>query len=423
VAADRRGILSSAMPKQRIVLWAFLAALTWATIAAGPAAAETVSLAPAPETAPYGSVVRLAGALVPARQTQVELLELESGSWQLVSAVQSRANGTFSFGVTATRPGVYVARTDAAESPQASVRIRPALSATFTGLAVVGAPLRLRGRLRPADAGTLELTVLGRTRTVALDAQGRFNVLASARLPARRLRVRLAVTPAAGYAAVGRRMSRPVAAPRLGLGSHGRAVRFLERRLRSLGYVLRGVDGRFAWDTTEALYAFQKVRGLSRSGVMSAQVWRALRKARTPIAAVPRGNHIEVDKARQVLFEVRRGRVVRIVHVSTGATGNTPIGRWRVYRKTPGFNSLSMYYSMYFIGGFAMHGYHSVPPWPASHGCVRLPNWFAPGLYARWGHGTTVWVLPTTARGSPLWRWPAAVARMPAPRPALPVGP
>jgi hypothetical protein len=218
-------------------------------------------------------------------------------------------------------------------------------------------------------------------------------------------------------------MSRRVAAPRLGLGAHGPAVRFLERRLRSMGYVLRGVDGRFAWDTTEALYAFQKVRGLSRSGVMSTQVWRALRKARTPIAAVPRGNHIEVDKARQVLFEVRGGRVVRIVHVSTGATGNTPLGRWRVYRKTPGFNSLSMYYSMYFIGGFAMHGYHSVPPWPASHGCVRLPNWFAPGLYARWGHGTTVWVLPTTARGSPLWRWPAAVARMPAPRPAVPVGP
>ena len=156
---------------------------------------------------------------------------------------------------------------------------------------------------------------------------------------------------------------------------------------------------------------------------MSTQVWRALRKARTPIAAVPRGNHIEVDKARQVLFEVRRGRVVRIVHVSTGATGNTPVGRWRVYRKTPGFNSLSMYYSMYFIGGFAMHGYHSVPPWPASHGCVRLPNWFAPGLYARWGHGTTVWVLPTTARRSPLWRPPEAIARTPAPRPAVAVGP
>ena len=235
--------------------------------------------------------------------------------------------------------------------------------------------------------------------------------------------MRLVLAPEPGYAAVDRRMSRRVAAPRLGLGAHGRAVRFLEQRLRGLGYVLRRVDGRFGWDTTEALYAFQKIRGLSRSGVMSSRAWRALRTARTPLAAVPRGNHIEVDKARQVLFEVRRGKVVRIVHVSTGATGNTPLGRWRVYRKSPGFNSLSMYYSMYFIGGFAMHGYHSVPPWPASHGCVRMPNWFAPGLYSRWGLRTTVWVLPTTARGSRLWRSPGAVARMPAPRPAAPVGP
>ena len=368
------------MPKQRIVLCSLLAALGWAAVAAGPAAAaDTVSLAPVPATAPYGSVVRLEGAVVPARQTQVELFELVSGSWELVTAVQSHANGGFSFGVTATRPGVYVARTDAGESPQASVRIRPSLAASFTGLSVVGAPLRLRGRLRPAEAGTLELTVAGHSRTVALDAHGRFEELVSARLPLGRLRVRLTLAPAAGYAAVDRRMSRRVAAPRLGLGARGPAVRFLERRLRGLGYVLRGVDGRFAWDTTEALYAFQKVRGLSRTGVMSPRVWRSLRKARTPLAAVPRGNHIEVDKARQVLFEVRRGRVVRIVHVSTGATGNTPLGRWRVYRKTPGFNSLSMYYSMYFIGGFAMHGYHSVPPWPASHGCVRLPTWFARG--------------------------------------------
>ena len=412
------------MRKQRIVFCALLAALGWVALAAAPAgaAAETVSLNAEPQPAPYNSVVHLAGAVSPARQTQVELFELVSGSWQLVAAVQSGAGGGFSFALTATRPGVYVARTDAAESPQAAVRIRPVLAASFAGLALVGAPLRLKGQLRPAAAGTVQLTIGGHARTIALDAQGRFDELLSTRLPGR-VRVRLALAPEDGYAAVGRRLSRQVAAPRLGLGSRGPAVRFLERRLRGLGYVLRGVNGRFGWDTLEAVYAFQKIRGMSRNGEMSPRAWRALRKARTPLAAVPRGNHIEVDKARQVLFEVRRGKVVRIVHVSTGATGNTPLGRWHVYRKTPGFNSLSMYYSMYFIGGFAMHGYHSVPPWPASHGCVRLPNWFAPGLYSRWRHGTTVWVLPTTARGSRLWRPPSAVARMPAPRPAAAVGP
>ena len=101
-----------------------------------------------------------------------------------------------------------------------------------------------------------------------------------------------------------------------------------------------------------------------------------------------------MDKTRQVLFEVRKGRVRRIVHVSTGATGNTPVGRWRVYLKTPGYNSLGMYYSLYFLRGFAIHGYASVPPYPASHGCVRLPLWFAPGIYARWPVGAKVRVLP-----------------------------
>jgi lipoprotein-anchoring transpeptidase ErfK/SrfK len=29
--------------------------------------------------------------------------------------------------------------------------------------------------------------------------------------------------------------------------------------------------------------------------------------------------------------------------------------------------------SSYFIGGYAIHGYFSVPTFPASHGCVRVP--------------------------------------------------
>ena len=32
-----------------------------------------------------------------------------------------------------------------------------------------------------------------------------------------------------------------------------------------------------------------------------------------------------------------------------------------------------MYYSVYCNRGYAIHGYHSVPPYPASHGCVRNP--------------------------------------------------
>ena len=119
-----------------------------------------------------------------------------------------------------------------------------------------------------------------------------------------------------------------------------------------------------------------------------------LARSGPPPARIRKGDHIEVDKTRQVLFEVRRGEVAGVSHVSTGATGNTPVGRWRVYGRVRGFLASGMYNSLFFLRGFAIHGYRSVPAYPASHGCVRTPFWFADRLFARWGVGTTVYVFP-----------------------------
>jgi lipoprotein-anchoring transpeptidase ErfK/SrfK len=104
---------------------------------------------------------------------------------------------------------------------------------------------------------------------------------------------------------------------------------------------------------------------------------------------VRRGDYLEVDKSRQTLYEVRDGQVERVIHVSTGATGNTPVGTWRVYREVFGWDWV-LYHPMYFLRGFAIHGYPSVPAWPASHGCVRVPLWLANGLRERWGYGSVV---------------------------------
>ncbi|MBD0291656.1 MAG: murein L,D-transpeptidase, partial [Thermoleophilia bacterium] len=211
----------------------------------------------------------------------------------------------------------------------------------------------------------------------------------------RRRRWSLALAPAAGFERVRRRASYRVVAPQLAWGARGRAVRALEARLAALHYALARVDERYGRDTVDAVLAFQKVNGLARTGRASAAVWARLARASVPRALDPRGTHLEVSKRRQVLYEVVAGAVARIVHVSTGATGNTPVGRWRVYRLGPGTNALGMYYSLYFLRGFAIHGYPSVPPYPASHGCVRTPMWFARGFYARWGRlGTRVAVFP-----------------------------
>ena len=47
---------------------------------------------------------------------------------------------------------------------------------------------------------------------------------------------------------------------------------------------------------------------------------------------------------------------------------------------------------MYFTGGYAVHGNPTVPPYPASHGCVRVPMWIAPYLFQTNSYGETVYV-------------------------------
>ena len=51
-----------------------------------------------------------------------------------------------------------------------------------------------------------------------------------------------------------------------------------------------------------------------------------------------------------------------------------------------------MPYAAYFDGGIAMHGLDSVPPYPASHGCVRISMPEAPAVYAFVSVGTPVYV-------------------------------
>ena len=61
----------------------------------------------------------------------------------------------------------------------------------------------------------------------------------------------------------------------------------------------------------------------------------------------------------------------------------------------PGFDPSplgTLWDPMYFTGGYAVHGNPSVPPYPASHGCVRVPMWIASLLYETNDYGETVYV-------------------------------
>ena len=67
-----------------------------------------------------------------------------------------------------------------------------------------------------------------------------------------------------------------------------------------------------ASDDLEAVYAFQKVERLARTGGVDAALWSRIVAAHTPLARYG-GDHVEIDKTRQVLFVVRGGKVTLIV--------------------------------------------------------------------------------------------------------------
>ena len=163
--------------------------------------------------------------------------------------------------------------------------------------------------------------------------------------------------------------------PSAGPGSSGPAVRLLQSRLANLRYAVAR-SGRFDASTGRAVTAYRKMRGWSRIGFASRDVFRGLvaGKGRFKAKYPSHGKHVEADLSRQVLVLLRGRKVDRIYTTSSGkASTPTVLGRFKVYQRSFGTNALGMVHSSYFIGGYAIHGYVSVPTFPASHGCLRVP--------------------------------------------------
>jgi lipoprotein-anchoring transpeptidase ErfK/SrfK len=166
-----------------------------------------------------------------------------------------------------------------------------------------------------------------------------------------------------------------VVRPAVGAGSGGAVVALYQRGLARLGYAVSR-SGRWDGATGRASMAYRKVNGMPRRFTASPRIVRRVLEGKG--AFKPRrsyrGRHVEADLSRQVMALVRDGKVRRVYHVSSGAPATpTVLGTYRVYRKDPGTNALGMVHSTYFIRGYAIHGYKSVPAWNASHGCLRVP--------------------------------------------------
>ncbi len=164
--------------------------------------------------------------------------------------------------------------------------------------------------------------------------------------------------------------------PNLGKGDNNNTVKLFNTLLARLGYV-NDEGGTYDEATGRAVLAFNKVNNNARSENADSSTFKKLAKGKGGYKLKEpgvNGKHVEADISRQVMVLAKGDKVDEIYSVSTGkSTTPTILGHFRFYRKEPGTNSHGMVNSVYFQGGYATHGYASVPDYPASHGCIRSP--------------------------------------------------
>jgi N-acetylmuramoyl-L-alanine amidase len=365
-----------------------------ATALRGPIYGITLTLK-APKATAYLHRIEFVGRLSPpAKNARVRLLKGD----QLVAYGRGRPDGTFRIPVELGSPGPFHVAWLSATSEEVSVRIRPRLHTRLVGTRVAGAPLRLEAAVMPAAAGPIRVRVI-RSGAVGLDR--RFSGNASVDLATRQagaLRIQVTTEPPSGYDALRRELTATLRAPDLALGETSPTVSDLAHWLAALHYAVPSFGSTFDDDFQQSVYAFQKVQGLERTGAVDAIFWARLGTPRIPQPRYRQpADHIEVDKTHQVLYLVRGGEIALISPVSTAGIAGyyTPEGRFAVYRKVVGYDPSPLgvlLNPMYFYGGYAIHGNPSVPPYPASHGCIRVPNFVIYRLFSSQPYGETVYV-------------------------------
>ena len=136
---------------------------------------------------------------------------------------------------------------------------------------------------------------------------------------------------------------------------------------------------------------------------------------------------VTIRLSEQRAYFYKGGQLVGISQLSTGREGkNTPIGKFKISQKDPNhvssmygdyvdaydnvvvpnvdvekdpkppgthFKGAPMPFFMRIVGGVGMHaGY--LPGYPASHGCIRMPEFMAENFYKSVSEGTSVTIAP-----------------------------
>jgi N-acetylmuramoyl-L-alanine amidase len=332
--------------------------------------------------------VTVSGTITPAAEGTQVIVAQDGAD---VATVVTDATGAFTTQMVASRGGQLTARLapDGTPSAPATLAVRPIAKLT-RGTVYPYLSARLTLRVWPAtyDAAVTATVWHGRHLIANLAAHCRSGsaVLLAPTAGIGSYSVVVKLPAAAGLVALNARISYTAPWRRLAAGAQSPFVRGMLLRLAALGIHVPAVGATFSRADADAVIAFQKEYRLPRTYVVDYDDWH---KFDVAAAVKPRysgkGTHLEVDKTRQVLMVVRDGHVLGLITVSTGKSGNTPVGAFRIQHKslwaTPLYGPGLLFRSMGFWGNFAIHGYPSVPPYPASHGCVREPLWAADWVY------------------------------------------
>ena len=168
-------------------------------------------------------------------------------------------------------------------------------------------------------------------------------------------------TPALGADSTVRK-SWKVSFPALHQGQCGDVVVGFKKAMRKMGYIAN--SGRcFGGKTARGVLAYRKVNNMSRSmRAGKGLVKRAFAgKGEYKVLHPGAGRHVEAPLSKQVLVFANGDKPYAIYPISSGKSSTpTVTGHFEFIRTEPGYNSHGMYYSWYFYGGYAVHGYESV---------------------------------------------------------------
>ncbi len=197
----------------------------------------------------------------------------------------------------------------------------------------------------------------------------------------------------------------------LSWGDRGPLVMLYEQRMKALHFDPGPVDGVFDQDTQYAVVAVEKYAGLARDGSIGPGVqWTLSHFRYKPAMPKAEADRVEIDLDRQVITVYKNWQPILVSTTSTASGEHfcggvdgcqyaiTPAGHYHFYELHRGWQVGklgTMWNPYYFNGGIAVHGLASVPAYPASHGCARIPMHIADYFYTLVSNGESVYVVGT----------------------------